>query len=297
VADGAWPACVNHRRRRRAGGPRRCPSGCAPGGSPGTSPRSPPSPNQAIAVAWAADERAPYRPAGPPSERRSSAPNSWAHGRAHRRALATEAPPTEGRARCGASKNRTCDLSIIRAGRASGSLDRVNESGSNLGCPRWSGWPRLRETDRRLRPPSRHRSGQRSGVRGCPELTRPCAPEPPSTTPSASKWLAADKARGGDPAVARASHREKLRILPGTPRTQKEFNGTAQGSRRFCRKGTCVPVREEEPESHGETVVLVSVLVRPQSRREDTQTPSGRCETFALLASRSSDKLWCRKGH
>jgi hypothetical protein len=157
----------------------------------------------------------------------------------------------------------------------SGSLDRVNESGSNLGCPRWSGWPRLRETDRRLRPPSRHRSGQRSGVRGCPEADRGHArPSHHRLRRRHPNGWRQTKPRGGDPARRPGlPSREAPGYCRAPPGLKKNLMARRKDRAVFAERGTCVPVREEEPESHGETVVLVSVLVRPQSRREDTQTP------------------------
>jgi len=80
------------------------------------------------------------------------------------------------------------------------------------------------------------------------------------------------------PPIARSSG-----ILPGTPGLKKNLMARRKDRAVFAERGTCVPVREEEPESHGETVVLVSVLVRPQSRRETRKPRVGGVRTFGPI--------------
>jgi len=104
-----------------------------------------------------------------------------------------------------------------------------------------------------------------------------------TTTPSAATWLVADKARGGDPARPPAAHREnQFRDIAGTPRTQKEINGAAQGSRRFCRRGLASG-SGKRTRVHGGTSSWCWCWSDP-SLVARTRKPRVECEDLPLLA-------------
>jgi len=267
VADGAWPALRQPPRRRRAGGPRRCPSGCAPGGSPGHEP-----PFAAVTESGnrrrVGGRRTEHRTGSQGPERGASSRTQLvAHGRGAPKGTWPRRRTHRRTSKWWASKNRTCDLSIIRAV-APRLPDRVNESGSNLAVE-MVGWP---DCARRIAVFARRAAIvlANAQVYGMPEADR-----------AMRARATIDYAVGIQMAGGRQSPRRRSSPSPGLPsreapdiaghpRTQKNLMARRK-DRAFLPKGTCVPVREEEPESTARRRLGVGAG-QTQSRREDTQT-------------------------